>query len=197
MTRTIWIAALAAVIATPTIIQSAQAGTLTELSARKHRTTDPNGNAAEPCTVVSRKTQAKARVGCAHVAAFQAYVDDLEAGGAVVRFMGGVRRGKCWSGGLHPCGKALDVCQLSRGRVDPRCHLPGRREIADVAERHGLVEGGRWRHSDYGHAQVGGYAGIAVAEMSRHSTALTARSHRRQRVSVAAAVATDDRLTPR
>src|SRR5262245_9422684 len=87
---------------------------------------DANGNGV----VRSNKPGATARVGIAHVARFQAYIDDIEAHGGTVRFMGGMRRGKCWSGGMHPCGKALDVCQTGRGRVDPRCHLPSRHELA-------------------------------------------------------------------
>lgn len=158
--KRILLTVLAVIIFTPTIIQSAQAGTAAELSAKRHRhekiSTDPNGNAAQPCAVTSRKTGASARVGCAHVAAFQGYVDELEnQHGATVYFMGGIRRGKCWSGGMHPCGKALDVCQTSRGRVAAKCHLPGRTQLAAIASRHGLYEGGRWCSSDYGHAQVG------------------------------------------
>jgi hypothetical protein len=118
------------------------------------RVLDANGNVAAGL-VVSRKTGARAHVAPRYAGQFQAYVDDLERDGASVRFMGGIRRGRCWPGGLHPCGKALDVCQLSRGRVDARCHLPHRAEIAAIAARHGLFEGGQWCRSDYGHAQVG------------------------------------------
>jgi len=110
--------------------------------------------------VISRKTGARARVGVAHAARFQAYIDDLENNhGARIIFMGGIRPGRCSSSGMHPCGKALDVCQLRRGVVDPRCHLPPRRTLAQVASSHGLFEGGRWCNSDYGHAQVGVSAG--------------------------------------
>jgi hypothetical protein len=56
---------------------------------------------------------------------------------------------------MHPCGLALDVCQLSRGRVDHRCHLPGPQRIASIARAHGLFEGAEWCHSDYGHVQLG------------------------------------------
>jgi hypothetical protein len=49
----------------------------------------------------------------------------------------------------------LDVCQLRRGVVDARCHLPPRQALAQIAAAHGLFEGGRWCHSDYGHAQLG------------------------------------------
>lgn len=122
-----------------------------------NRRTPPAPRQAETGTgiVRSAKTGATARVAPAHRAAFQAYVDDLEAAGAVVRFMGGYRKGPCWSGGLHPCGKALDVCQMARGRVDSRCHLPGRVAMIAIAARHGLTEGGIWCHQDRGHAQVG------------------------------------------
>lgn len=105
--------------------------------------------------VVTSKYGAKATVGDAYTAKFQAYIDDLEANGAVIRFMGGTRRGKCSSRHMHPCGRALDVCQLGRGRVDSRCRLPSRPAIAAIAARHGLFEGGQWCHHDYGHAQVG------------------------------------------
>jgi hypothetical protein len=110
--------------------------------------------------VASRKTGARARVGTAHAARFQAYIDDLENNhGARILFMGGIRPGHCSPSGLHPCGKALDVCQLRRGVVDPRCHLPPRRTLAQIASSHGLFEGGRWCDSDYGHVQLGGTAG--------------------------------------
>ena len=181
MKRTIIAVVLAAVVATPTIIQSAEAGTLTELSAKKHKhraAPDANGNKTGPCIVLSRKTGAKAVVGCPYVSSFQAYVDDLESGGATIYFMGGTRRGKCWSGGMHPCGKALDVCQLSRGRVAAKCNLPGRRAIAAVASRHGLFEGGQWCNSDYGHVQVGVSAAACgttlMARRTRHRDAAEA-----------------------
>jgi hypothetical protein len=105
--------------------------------------------------VVSRKTGPRARVGVAHAARFQAYIDDLETNhGARVLFMGGVRPGRCSPSSEHPCGKALDVCQFSRGVVDRHCNLPGRVTLGQVAAAHGLFEGGRWCNSDYGHAQV-------------------------------------------
>lgn len=106
--------------------------------------------------VVSRKTGARARVGVAYAARFQAYIDDLETNhGARVLFMGGIRPGRCSSSSEHPCGKALDVCQHRRGVVDSRCNLPGRVALGQIAASHGLFEGGRWCDSDYGHAQIG------------------------------------------
>jgi hypothetical protein len=115
---------------------------------------DANGNPAG--AVISRKTNARARVGIAYAGRFQAYIDDLENNfGARVLFMGGIRRGQCSPSSEHPCGKALDVCQLRRGVVDPRCKLPARITLGQIAAAHGLFEGGRWCNSDYGHAQVG------------------------------------------
>ena len=115
---------------------------------------DANGNTAG--VIISSKTGARARVGVAYAARFQAYVDDLEKNhGARILFMGGIRPGRCSRASEHPCGKALDVCQLRRGAVDPRCNLPGRAALAQIAAAHGLFEGGRWCDSDYGHAQIG------------------------------------------
>ena len=115
---------------------------------------DANGNTAG--VVISGKTGARARVGIAYAARFQAYIDDLETNhGARVLFMGGIRTGRCSISSEHPCGKALDVCQLRRGAVDPRCNLPGRQVLGEIAASHGLFEGGRWCNSDYGHAQIG------------------------------------------
>jgi hypothetical protein len=111
-----------------------------------------NGNAG---IIISSKTGARTRVGVAYAARFQAYVDDLEKNyGARILFMAGLRPGRCSIFGEHPCGKALDVCQLRRGVVDPRCNLPARVALARIAASHGLFEGGRWCDSDYGHAQV-------------------------------------------
>ena len=114
---------------------------------------DANGNKG---IVISRKTGARARVGVAYAARFQAYIDDLENNhGARVLFMNGIRPGRCSPASEHPCGKALDVCQRRRGVVDPRCNLPARVALGRIATAHGLFEGGRWCNSDYGHAQVG------------------------------------------
>jgi hypothetical protein len=123
------------------------------VTAHQSRRLDANGNAAG--FVISSRTGARARVGIRYAARFQAYIDDLENNhGARVLFMGGVRPGTCSPSSEHPCGKALDVCQLRRGVVDPRCKLPARAELGRIAASHGLFEGGRWCNSDYGHAQV-------------------------------------------
>ena len=117
------------------------------------RPLDANGNIAG--FVISSKTGARARVGVRYAARFQAYIDDLENNhGARVLFMGGIRPGSCSRSSEHPCGKALDVCQLRRGVVDRRCKLPERAALGRIAASHGLFEGGRWCNSDYGHAQV-------------------------------------------
>ena len=171
---------------------------------RRHQQTatvvDANGSGV----IRSHKTGAIAHVGASYTAQFQAYIDDLEANGAAIYFMGGIRPGRCWSGGLHPCGKALDVCQLARGTVAhgqvwhgrhlPDCKLPDRIHIAAIAAQHGLVEGGRWINSDYGHAQVGGYSGMALNEMSS-SVYSARRHHRTHMVSVSAPDVSTDRLS--
>lgn len=130
------------------------AGTsLPRVGTRQSSRPDANGNAAG--IVISSKTGARARVGIRYAARFQAYIDDLENNnGARVLFMGGIRPGNCSPSSEHPCGKALDVCQMRRGVVDRRCKLPGRVELGQIAARHGLFEGGRWCNSDYGHAQI-------------------------------------------
>ncbi|MGZ5172345.1 MAG: hypothetical protein ACXWCY_33455 [Burkholderiales bacterium] len=115
---------------------------------------DANGDMAG--AVISLRTGAHARVGISYAARFQVYIDDLETNhGARVLFMNGIRPSRCSSSSEHPCGKALDVCQLRRGVVDPRCNLPGRVALGQIAASHGLFEGGRWCDSDYGHAQIG------------------------------------------
>ena len=123
------------------------------IAAPQNRRSDANGNAAG--FVISSKTGTRARVGIRYAARFQAYIDDLENNhGVRVLFMGGIRAGSCSRSSEHPCGKALDVCQLRRGVVDPRCKLPGRAALGQIAASHGLFEGGRWCNSDYGHVQV-------------------------------------------
>jgi len=143
----------------------------------QHRAIDANGNAATGI-VRSGKTGATASVSPRYAPAFQGYVNELESQGASIQFMGGYRHGRCASYSLHPCGKALDICQFARGRVDARCHLPGRRAIAAIAERHGLFEGGQWCQSDYGHVQVG----TTAAACGPNSYASARRHHRSSRL---------------
>jgi len=137
----------------PEQAQQIQQAQRTELQSPQVHALDANGNKG---FVISHKTGARARVGVAYAARFQAYIDDLENNhGARVLFMNGIRPGRCSPASEHPCGKALDVCQRRRGVVDPRCNLPGRVALGHIASGHGLFEGGRWCNSDYGHAQVG------------------------------------------
>jgi hypothetical protein len=63
--------------------------TTTSVTQHPPRVFDANGNIAAGI-VMSRKTGARARVGVAYAARFQAYIDDLETNhGARVLFMGG------------------------------------------------------------------------------------------------------------
>ena len=123
------------------------------MSAAKHQppALDANGNPAG--VIVSGKTGARTRVGVAYAVRFQAYIDDLENNyGARVLFMHGLRPGRCSISSEHPCGKALDVCQLRRGVIDRRCNLPGRVVLGQIAEfawpvrRRSLVHFGLWPH---------------------------------------------------
>lgn len=135
---------------------------VTQADAKRQRhSEDANGNQAYSSGIVkSKKTGATARVSAALAAKFQAYIDDLEDNhGAVIYSMGGIRRGSCSSRHMHPCGKAMDICQLRRGIVSAKCRLPDRNTIAQIASRHGLFEGGQWCHHDYGHVQAGVTAG--------------------------------------
>ena len=105
--------------------------------------------------VRSRKTGATAHVSASFAAVAQAVVDDLEQNhGAVIKFMGGYRRGPCASWSLHPCGLAIDLCQLSRGVVDSRCNMPSRAVEEQVARAHGAYSGGEWCSQDRGHIQA-------------------------------------------
>lgn len=103
----------------------------------------------------SAKTGATARVASRYSAKFQAYLNDVEAAGGRITFMGGIRPGPCAiPRSKHPCGMALDLCQFGRGVVDRKCELPRESTLAEIAERHGLVEGGVWCHGDRGHAEI-------------------------------------------
>jgi hypothetical protein len=135
-------------------VTSPQSATTVATSRTTKIELDANGNKT-PGIVISTKTGARAQVGVAYAARFQAYIDDLEKNhGARVLFMAGIRPGRCLPESQHPCGKALDVCQIGWGKVDPRCNLPDRATLGRIAAAHGLFEGGRWCHSDYGHVQT-------------------------------------------
>lgn len=148
-----------------------------DMSGRAHRRRARSASAPEAAgvgIVRSGKTGATARVSGRYAGKFQAYIDALEARGAVIRFMGGIRPGHCSNRSLHPCGMALDVCQTARGVVDRRCRMPGRKAAVALAASLGLVEGGRWCHSDYGHVQAketGGCGSNLYAALARHKRA--------------------------
>lgn len=130
-----------------------------------------HGHPARYGVVRSGKTGATARVAARHVRVFQAYINDVEAAGARILFMGGIRHGHCRAGSQHPCGMAIDLCQIRRAVVDRRCRLPGPSALIEIATRHGLTEGAQWCNSDYGHAQVqptGGTCGLLSARRHRH-----------------------------
>ena len=133
--------------------------------------------------VRSGKTGATARVSPRYRAVFQAYVDDLEAAGASVRFMGGYRGGPCAPPRhKHPCGMALDVCQLARGVVDGRCGLPSPATVSSIARRHGLTEGAVWCSTDYGHVEAGPSAGGCASKGPRGLATMTGKIVPRPRV---------------
>lgn len=72
--------------------------------------------------------------------------------------VGGWRPGKCWTGGKHPCGGALDVAQTCRSRGPGHC-LPRNFPVAlsdRLAEKYGLQSGCRWGHRDCGHFEIKG-----------------------------------------
>lgn len=126
--------------------------------------------------VRSVKTGATARVAPRYAPRFQAYVDDLEAHGAAVRFMGGYRGGPCAPPRhKHPCGMALDVCQLARGVVDGRCGLPPPATVSVIARRHGLTEGAIWCSTDYGHVEAGASAGGCASKGPRGLATMTGK----------------------
>lgn len=109
---------------------------------------------ADMATIKS-KSGAVARVAASHQVKFQALVNWLDSRNYPIKFMGGWRKGKCWSGGMHPCGKAIDINQTARGRVVAR--LPA--GVDQFARSIGLVPGSGWCNQDQGHYQVGGHDG--------------------------------------
>src|SRR3569833_3299779 len=83
----------------------------------RHAVRDANGNIAHSLvTIRSRKTGATARVDAQYASEFQSYVDDLEGRGAVIRFMGGFRRGRGGGAARRPCGRARGGGRRARGR---------------------------------------------------------------------------------
>lgn len=111
---------------------------------------------------------------------FQCFCDGLR---DIYKFthVGGWRPGKCWQGGKHPCGGAIDVeqkwrCQSADGRCLPRAFPVSASER--IADRCGLQPGSRWGYRDVGHFETKGtlvgsnwpenkIAQIAVAAVTR------------------------------
>jgi hypothetical protein len=112
---------------------------------------------ADADVIRSKKTGVTAHVAQKYAAEFQAYIDAIEAEGAAIHYMTGVRKGRCSvPRSKHPCGMALDVCQDARGKVSRmrNCRLPPPARLAAIAKQFGLIEGGGWCNSDYGHVEV-------------------------------------------
>jgi len=112
---------------------------------------------AEAEIIRSKKTGVTAQVAQKYAAKFQAYIDAVEAEGAAIYYMTGFRKGRCAvPRNKHPCGMALDLCQDARGKVSRmrNCRLPPPKRLAAIAKKFGLIEGGTWCNSDYGHVEV-------------------------------------------
>lgn len=112
---------------------------------------------------VRSKSGATAKVSPAHAAKFQSLINWLEGKGYRIRFMGGIRRGKCWPGGMHPCGAAIDINQTARGKVIG-AFPPGTDAFARSI---GLVSGAGWCNQDRGHFQVGGWEGCRHVKVKK------------------------------
>lgn len=118
-----------------------------------------HARASGPGIVRSHKTGATARVSPRFAPIAQAVVDAMEAAGATIKFMGGYRPGPCSPASLHPCGLAIDLCQLARGVVDRRCNMPSRSAENAIARANGAFSGGEWCNQDRGHIQMLNTAG--------------------------------------
>lgn len=117
---------------------------------------NPGPRPLDSGVIRSEKTGATARVDSAYQAKFQALLDDFEAHGATVYYMGGRRPGHCSLGSQHPCGWAVDFCQDYRGHVSGArdCNLPRPAEFHALVRAHGLYDGSVWCSTDYGHVQA-------------------------------------------
>jgi len=104
---------------------------------------------------IKSSSGARASVSAQYAGKFQALITWLDNHGYKIRFMGGYRPGKCWSGGMHPCGKAIDINQTGRGRIV--ASFPA--GVDEYARTLGLVPGSGWCNQDRGHFQVGGHDG--------------------------------------
>jgi hypothetical protein len=101
-------------------------------------------------STVRASSGATACVASSAASKFQALINDLEATGYRIDFMGGWRRHGSVAESKHPAGLALDINQVGRGRVTRR--LPG--NATAIAARYGLLHGAVWHHSDAGHFEV-------------------------------------------
>lgn len=125
---------------------------------------------------IKSSSGARANVSPSAAPKFQALVNWLDAHGYPIKFMGGYRPGKCWTGGMHPCGKAIDINQVARGRVVGR--LPA--GVDAFARTLGIVPGSGWCNQDQGHFQIGGHDGCFRASKTnifrRYAEAMAKRS---------------------
>ena len=100
---------------------------------------DANGNTAG--VVISGKTGARARVGIAYAARFQAYIDDLETNhGARVLFTGGIRPGRCSISSEHPWGKrwtyvSSGAVPLTHAAICPAARYSARSPLRTVCSK--------------------------------------------------------------
>jgi len=70
--------------------------------------------------------------------------------------------------GMHSCGLAVDLCRDSdavRAGLQPSWEPADYRDLADVAERHGLVSGGRWKLKDWPHIEIPLPPGVTLAQL--------------------------------
>lgn len=132
----------------------------------KHRQPDRGESAsAGRATIRSGKTGETATVAAEYAGRFQSFLDDLEAHGATIYYMGGIRSGHCSIGSQHPCGWAVDFCQDYYGHVSGArdCRLPEPAEFHKIVVAHGLHDGSVWCRSDYGHVQAKDSGGCNIA----------------------------------
>ncbi len=116
----------AAVPLTPDVVNALGSKGAAAPASQPPRAFDANGNRAAGI-VLSRKTGARARVGVAYAARFQAYIDDLETNhGARILFMGGIRPGRC-SPSSELCASSVEA--WSTGVAISPLALPSARSL--------------------------------------------------------------------
>lgn len=77
-------------------------------------------------------------------------INELEATGYKIKFMGGYRNDPCSKRHMHGCGLAVDINQFARNVVRP--HLPN--NATAIASKHGLLHGAVWHNADTGHFEL-------------------------------------------